>query len=113
MARKPRDARTDPPKREPAELSVKECLLMTGCNSMLELCKMVMKKDEAGNYTMAEGKRIEVLKALLPYHYPALRSSEVTGTVDHTITVNIRQFGAPVEPKAIEAEVVKEITDGK
>lgn len=65
-----------------------------------ELIKMVMERNDDGTWRLSNDQRIKILSELQQYRMPKLKSIEVQGTVDHTLTVVVKKFG-DIEEKVV------------
>lgn len=77
-----------------------------------ELLKMAMKRDAIGNFELTTDQRIKVWAELLAYRMPKLKAQEVSGQIDHSLTVIVRKFGdgdTLIERSAKKIEVPIEV----
>jgi hypothetical protein len=59
-----------------------------------ELVKLAVERISAtGAFILDVDQRIQIWRDLLQYRMPKLRAVETHGTLDHTITVEIKRFG--------------------
>jgi hypothetical protein len=58
-----------------------------------ELIKATLEMNSDGTPKLSNDQRIKIWTELLQYRMPKLKSIEVQGTVDHTLTVYVKKFG--------------------
>jgi hypothetical protein len=85
-------------KLNPAELrkSLEAILEAHGVEPAEELIKMATERNEQGQLILPPGERLRIWSELLQYRMPKLKSTEMSGQIDHTITVVVRKFGSNV-----------------
>jgi hypothetical protein len=66
-----------------------------------ELIRMCAERAENGAYILSPDQRIKILTELQQYRMPKLKSIEMQGTVDHTLTVVVKKFGDHVQEKVV------------
>jgi hypothetical protein len=58
-----------------------------------ELIRMCAERNPDGTFLLSPDQRIKILTELQQYRMPKLKSIEMQGTVDHTLTVVVKKFG--------------------
>lgn len=58
-----------------------------------ELVRMATERDALGNFILTIDQRIKIWSDLLSYRMPRLKAMEVSGQLDHSLTVIVRKFG--------------------
>lgn len=57
-----------------------------------ELVKMAVARDASGEFVLTTDQRIRVWEGLMAYQMPKLKAIEMSGTIDHELTVVVRRF---------------------
>lgn len=76
------------------KLTFDEICQRHGVEPAEELIKLANWRNAEGQLMLSAELRISIWKELLQYRTPKLRSVEMTGHVDHNLTINVVQFGS-------------------
>jgi hypothetical protein len=71
-----------------------------------ELIRIAQATTPEGHYLASLELRKSIWAELLAYRMPRLRSTEVSGTVDHSMTIKVVQFSKDGGEKLIEERVI-------
>lgn len=82
-------------KASPVEMrrQLGEILEKYGIEPAEELIKLATEVDGNGKLVATRSERTKIWTEILQYRMPKLKSVEMSGTVDNTITVVVRKFG--------------------
>jgi hypothetical protein len=91
-----REDKHSPTPRQDLSKKLDDLFARHGVEPAEELIMMAMERGEDGQHRLSDEQRIRVWSELLGYRMPKLRSMEVRGEVDHSLTVIVRKFGEDV-----------------
>lgn len=59
-----------------------------------ELIRIATARDEEGRHILPAKERASIWADLLQYRMPKLRATEVSGKIDHSLTIVVQRFGS-------------------
>lgn len=76
-----------------AQEALATCLGKYGVDPADELVRMALEQDDTGKFILTADQRIGIWKELLSYRLPKLKSAQMAGQIDQSLTVIVKRFG--------------------
>jgi hypothetical protein len=92
---------TKPGQEAKVRNSLEEALRRYDLNPEDELVRLLVERNDSGQFIMGQNERVKLLMTLLEYRQPKLKAVESTETKNFNINVTIRRFGKQAKEKSL------------